>query len=77
MLSNAEKNKKYIISNIDLKNVSVARRLSELGFYIGAEIFVLSYSTLKKTFLVQILDYTLSLRKTVCDLVLVYEYKKS
>lgn len=77
LLSSAEKNKKYTISRISLKDLAVARRLSELGFYSGAEVVVLGYSALKKTFLVEISSYTLSLRKSVCDLVFLNEFKKN
>lgn len=69
ILSNANLNQEYIISEISLSNIPIARRLSELGFYSGAKIKVFGFSVLKKTILVEIQGYTLSLRESVCSLV--------
>ncbi len=63
----------YIITSISLSNKNVARRLSELGFYPGAYLRVIGISSLKKTFLIQIGGYTLSLHSSVGELIFVRE----
>ena len=79
LLSKAEVNKAYVINEILLDDIKIARRLSELGFYSGAQIKILAISSLKKVFLIEIQNYVLCLRATVCNLIKVvdYEYKKN
>lgn len=72
-LNNCLKDHDYFITGISLENKNVARRLSELGFYQGASFRVIGISALKKTFLIQIGGFTLSLRASVGQLVSVRE----
>lgn len=46
-------------------------RLLELGFIKGKKVKVITKSLLKKTLLIEISGYTLSLRKDIADLVVV------
>ena len=63
------KNQEYVVSKIDCTQTAVARRLSELGFYQGVNVKVVCFSALKKTLLVQLQGYTLSLRSSVAEIV--------
>ena len=68
-LNLCKKNQEYIVSKINTSQPAIARRLSELGFYSGAVVKVVCFSALKKTLLVQLLGYTLSLRASVAQIV--------
>ena len=68
-LNLCKKNQEYVVSKINTSQTAVARRLSELGFYNGAVVKVVCFSALKKTLLVQLLGYTLSLRASVAEIV--------
>ena len=46
LLSKAQVNKAYVINEILLDDIKIARRLSELGFYSGAQIKILAISSL-------------------------------
>lgn len=75
-LCECDRNRKYIIEKIECESVGVARRLSELGFYRGAKICVSCFSALKKTILLEIEGYTVSLRSSIADCVKVLETEK-
>ncbi len=75
-LCECDRNRKYIIEKIECESVGVARRLSELGFYKGAKIRVSCFSALKKTVLLEIEGYTVSLRSTIASCVKVLEAGK-
>ena len=68
-LNLCKKNQEYVVSKINTSQPAIARRLSELGFYEGVKIKVVCFSALKKTLLVQLLGYTLSLRASVAQIV--------
>lgn len=56
-------NKFFVINNIDESlSLSLKRRLFDLGFTKGQKIKILKKSLLGKTYLLQIRDYTLSMR---------------
>ncbi len=70
-LNECEVNKNLVIYDIDMTNAKIARRLTELGFIIGAKVKILYKSTLKKTLLIEIQGYLLSMRSTVAELIFV------
>ena len=55
-----------IVADLKLK-----RRLLELGLVQNEEIKILSISPLKNTFLVEIMNYSLAIRKDVAEKILV------
>ncbi len=74
-LNQGEKNILYIVCNIDCSNVAISRRLTELGFVVGSKLKILQFSALKKTLLLDIEGYILSLRASVAELVKVKEFR--
>lgn len=70
---NCEVNRNYFVLGLNTQNIGVSRRLSELGFFHGARVKVLCFSALKKTVLIEIEGYALSLRSSVASLVFVGE----
>lgn len=68
-LNEGDRNVNYIVDFVDAKNVSLCRRLTELGFIKGAELKIIQFSALKKTLLVEIEGYTLSLRANIASII--------
>lgn len=68
-LNNCKKNVLYIVKNIECSYISIARRLTELGFVIGNKFKIIEFSALKKTLLIEIDGYILSLRASVASLI--------
>jgi Fe2+ transport system protein FeoA len=68
-LNEGDKNVFYVIEFIDCKNIPVSRRLTELGFVKGAKLKIIQFSALKKTVLVQVGEYVLSLRASVAEFI--------
>lgn len=68
-LNKCKKNKRYIISYIEISNLSIARRLTELGFIEGTSVKIIQFSALKKTLLIEIEGYILSLRASVAEMI--------
>lgn len=70
-LCDAEINKSYKISKILGDNFALKRRLMELGFIAGRNVCIVRKSLIKKTVLVQIEGYLLSLRCQVANMIVV------
>ncbi|MDD4111016.1 MAG: FeoA family protein [Clostridia bacterium] len=68
-LDKCEKGLLYNIKKIACSHISVARRLTELGFIVGNKLKIVGFSALKKTLLVEIDGYILSLRSSVAAFV--------
>lgn len=68
-LNNCKKNIFYVIEKIEGNYVPTVRRLSELGFIKGSKVKIIEFSALKKTLLVEIQGYILSLRASVAELI--------
>lgn len=75
-LCECEKNKEYVVEKVECESVGISRRLSELGFFRGAKVKVICFSALRKTILIAIEGYTLSLRASSAGCVKVLEAKK-
>lgn len=70
-LCDCEINKEYKIKEFIEGPFAIKRRLFELGFLTNRKIKVIRKSLIKKTILVEIEGYTLSLRCTVAQIILV------
>ncbi len=70
-LCDVEINKEYKIVEFVEGPFAIKRRLFELGFIRGRSIKVIRKSLIKKTILVEIEGYLLSLRCTVAQIILV------
>lgn len=71
-LSECKKNKHYSIVKIDVSlSEKLRRRLYDLGFLAGQKIRVVNKSLLKKAYMIEIRGYTLSLRNTIVNAVMV------
>lgn len=70
-LCDVEINKEYKIVEFAEGAFPIRRRLYELGFICGRKIKVVKKSLIKKTILVEIENYLLSLRCTVAQIILV------
>ena len=70
-LCSANINKKYKISNLCGDNFAIKRRLMELGFIAGRGVTVVRKSLIKKTILVEIEGYLLSIRCQVANMIMV------
>ncbi len=68
-LNLCSRNIEYIIDYIDCNYPAVSRRLTELGFVSGASLKVIQFSALKKTLLIEIHGYVLSLRESTASIV--------
>lgn len=68
-LNQCEKNITYRVDEVVCLHVPVSRRLSELGFVKDAQLKVIQYSALKRTLLIEIEGYVISLRASVAVLV--------
>lgn len=68
-LNEGERNVEYIVDFVDCKNIPVSRRLTELGFVQEARLKIIQFSALKKTLLVEIEGYTLSLRSNIAAII--------
>lgn len=65
-LADGETNKVYEITDIDESfDIKYGRRLAEIGFVNGEKIKILRKSFLKKTFLVGINGFVISLRRDI------------
>ena len=67
-LSQLRKNESGIICGVE-GDIFIKRRLLELGFVNGTEVKVISVSPLKNTYLLDLQDYVLALRKNSLELV--------
>lgn len=74
-LSELSEGQKGVVTSVD-GDLFIKRRLLELGLVNGTSIQVLSISPLKNTFLINLHDYTLALRKNSLNLVSVEVYDK-
>ena len=63
-------NETAIITSLNCKG-KIKLRLMELGFVKGTKIKVLAISSLNKTYLLEIMDYTLALRSSILKDVLI------
>lgn len=72
-LNNCDKNKEYEVLNIDCQQIAIARRLTELGFVENAKVRIIQFSALKKTLLIEIEGYVISLRASVAQYIRVDE----
>lgn len=63
-LNQCEKNIYYVVERIEGRYIPISRRLTELGFIYGASLKILQFSALKKTLLIEIDGYVLSMRAT-------------
>lgn len=71
-LSNCKENKYYSICFIDVRlSTKIKRRLYDLGLLPGQRIKVLRKSLLKKAYLIEIRGYTLCLRNTIVQSIIV------
>lgn len=70
-LCDCEINREYTIQAFIEGPFAIKRRLFELGFLTNRKIKVIRKSLIKKTILVEIEGYTLSLRCTVAQIILV------
>lgn len=68
-LNDCEKHVDYLVVKIDCRQLAVARRLTELGFVEDARVQIIQFSALKKTLLVEIEGYVISLRASVAQIV--------
>lgn len=68
-LNQCDKNINYFVDMIECKHIPIARRLTELGFVKDAKLKVIQFSALKKTLLIEIDGYVLSLRANVAELI--------
>lgn len=68
-LNKCDRNIFYVIEFVECKNIPISRRLIELGFVKGAELKIIQFSALKKTLLVEISGYILSLRANVASFI--------
>ena len=60
-----------IVSNIISSDSKFKRRLLELGFVEGVKVRVISESILKEVILVELLNYTISLRRDLAKKILI------
>ncbi len=71
-LSECKENKYYSIIKIDsLLSEKLRRRLYDLGFLAGQKVRVVNKSLLKKAYMIEIRGYTLSLRNTIVNSIMV------
>ena len=70
-LCNIELNRVYVIEKVLNNSFALKRRLLELGFISGRKVKVVGKSLSKKTILVEIEGYLLSLRCSVANMVVV------
>lgn len=70
MLSKLKIGESGIVVSIN-GDVHIKRRLLELGFTKGTKVKVLNISPLKSSFMLQVRGYTLALRNTSTNLILV------
>ena len=68
-LNKCFKNITYKVDYVDTTNISISRRLTELGFIEGASIKIIQFSVLKKTLLIEIEGYVLSLRSSIGEMI--------
>lgn len=68
-LNDCEKNVNYQVVEINSRQTALARRLTELGFVEGARVNIIQFSSLKKTILLELEGYVLSLRASVAEIV--------
>lgn len=65
-LSNAKRNKSYVISGYeDSLSIKILRRLCDLGLTVGQTVKVSSRSLLKKALLIEVRGYLLSLKSDI------------
>lgn len=70
-LANVKLGKNYVIEGISTSSTKNKRRLLELGFTIGQKIKPVRKSLVGKVFLIEIRGYTLSIKRTVAEAVIV------
>ncbi len=71
-LSECKEQKFYSIIKIDnVQSEKIRRRLYDLGFLSGQRIRVVYKSLLKKAYMIEIRGYTLSLRNTIVNAIMV------
>lgn len=68
-LNQCEKNRQYLIDYIDTTNLAISRRLTELGFIEKTSLKIVQFSALRKTLLIEIEGYILSLRSSVAEMI--------
>ena len=62
-------NNSVLISQITLNDMKIKRRLCDLGIYSGQTVNVLNKSVLKKTILISVKNYTLSVQKNIAKFI--------
>lgn len=73
-LKKAKRGKFYKVSSLsEFAPDKIVRRLYDLGFTLGQRVKLVRKSLLGKTFLVEIRGYTLSLRDSVANIILIEE----
>lgn len=70
LLSGLKVNDECLVAGIE-GDMHIKRRVLELGILPGEKIKILSISPLKNSFLIAVKNYSLALRKTILDNILV------
>ncbi len=68
-LNNAKKNVDYVIRGFNSEINPIIRRFMELGLIRGEKIKIISTSIQKKVFLIEVRDYTISVRAELLNCV--------
>ena len=74
-LSNATKFTSYVVKKISVDS-KTARRLKELGLFVGAQIQLVAFSPLKSSVLVEVDDVRVAISRTVANQMEVVENER-
>jgi Fe2+ transport system protein FeoA len=74
-LSNATKFTPYVVKKISVDS-KTARRLKELGLFVGAQIQLVAFSPLKSSVLVEVDDVRVAISRTVANQMEVVENER-
>ena len=66
-LSKVNLNNSVVITNLDMQDINLKRRICDLGLYSGQTVTVLKKSILKKVILISVKNYTLCLQTKIAD----------